>query len=46
MSDFEQAARMAGFTNFRRERGRYCHADLEIAYQWWMKGRLAQNPRH
>lgn len=39
MDDFEQAARIAGFTNFRRERGRYCHVDLEIAYQWWMKGR-------
>lgn len=42
MSDFEQAARMAGFTNFRRERGRYCHADLETFYRGWMAGRKQQ----
>lgn len=46
VNEFEKVARAAGFTNFRREGNRYCHADLELAYQWWMRGWSAQSRRH
>ena len=39
MEEFEQAARLRGYTNFRRERGRYCHAQLQDYYMGWMDGR-------
>lgn len=38
MEDFEKTARLAGYSNFRRERGRYCHVELEVLYQGYLLG--------
>lgn len=35
---FEADARLAGYSNFNRERGRYCHVELEVFYQGYLMG--------